>query len=132
MIFSILLVLFIVVPIVELGLLLEVGKHLGVIGTVLLVVVTGTVGATLARWQGLHLLGQIHRDLSTGILPAPRLVDGVMILAAGLMLITPGLLTDAVGFLLLIPPLRSWLKGQIREALRRRFDRGVIEVHYRD
>ncbi len=130
MLFSALLTLFIVVPIIELALLLRVGQYLGLAGTVLLVVLTGVAGATLARWQGIHLLGRIHRDLANDVVPAPRLVDGVMILAAGLLLITPGLLTDAVGFLLLVPAFRAWLKKYLREQLRRRFDQDVIEIHY--
>ena len=130
MIFSTLLVLFIVLPIIELALLLEVGQALGIAGTILLVVSTGVVGAALARLEGLKLVFDIRSDMHAGRMPAPRLVDGLLILTAGLLLITPGLLTDATGFLLLIPSFRAVLKKIVGELIRKKINKGVVEVDY--
>jgi UPF0716 protein FxsA len=131
MIFSILLVLFIALPLIELVLLLEVGSMLGPLPTIGLVVLTGVIGATLARWQGLSLLLQLRRDLNEGRMPAPLLLDGVMIIVAGALLVTPGLLTDTFGFLLLVPPFRRILKAYVRARIERRFTgREVIDVSY--
>ena len=130
MIFSTLLVLFIALPIIELALLLQVGKALGLLGTVALVVFTGVVGAFLARLEGLKLLFDIRNDMNMGRMPAPRLVDGLMILIAGAFLITPGLITDTAGFLLLVPVFRNCLKKAVSEIMRKKINKGVIEVDY--
>jgi UPF0716 protein FxsA len=128
MIFTILLVLFIVVPLAELALLLEAGKVLGLWGTLTLVVLTGVLGAALARMEGFKLLFDIRNDMSMGRMPTPRLVDGMLILSAGILLVTPGLLTDSAGFLLLIPPFRNYLKRVVGGVLRKKISKGVIEV----
>ena len=122
MIFSTLLVLFIAMPILELMVLLRVLTAAGWVNTLGLVVFTGVLGAALARAQGLIVVAQIQRDMAEGRMPAPRLMDGVMILIAGVLLITPGLITDSVGFMLLIPAIRSairaWMRSKIEEKLR--------------
>ncbi|MFQ5896472.1 MAG: FxsA family protein [Nitrospinota bacterium] len=110
--------LFTAVPLLELALLIEVGSRIGVVATLALVIFTGALGAALARAQGFAVLRRIQMELAEGRSPASSLVDGALILAAGLLLITPGLLTDALGFALLLPPFRAWIKGQ----LRRRFE----------
>ena len=119
--FARLLLLFTVVPLVELYLLIEVGSVIGGLNTILLVLGTGALGAFLARLEGLRTLGQIQRNLNQGIVPAEEMVDGVIILVAGLLLMTPGILTDACGFLMLIPTTRNTFKRW----LRRRFDRAT-------
>lgn len=123
--FARLLLLFTAVPLVELYLLIEVGSVLGGFQTILLVLGTGVLGAFLARMEGLRTLGQIHRNLNRGVVPAEEMVDGVIILAAGLLLVTPGILTDACGFLMLVPAARTAFKRW----LRRRFDRAAANVH---
>lgn len=120
-----LLLLFTVIPLVELYLLLHVGAVIGAGTTILLVLGTGALGAYLARQEGLRTLGQIRHNLNQGILPAEEMLDGVIILAAGLLLITPGILTDVCGFLMLVPASRNAFKRW----LRRRFDRAVTTVH---
>ncbi len=126
--FARLLLLFTVVPLVELYLLIEVGSVIGALNTILLVLGTGALGAFLARLEGLRTLGQIQRNLNQGIVPAEEMVDGVIILAAGLLLITPGILTDACGFLMLVPTTRNAFKRW----LRRRFDRATatVRIHH--
>ncbi len=123
--FARLLLLFTVVPLIELYLLIEVGTVIGAPSTILLVLGTGALGAILARLEGLRTLRQIQRNLAQGIVPAEEMLDGVIILAAGLLLITPGILTDAFGFLLLVPVTRNAFKRR----LRRRFDRTTVRIH---
>jgi len=101
-----LLLLFTVIPIIELMLLFRIGARIGPLPTVALVLVTGIVGAWLARLEGLRTLRKIHEQLSQGSMPGEALVHGAMILVAASLLVTPGMLTDAFGFFLLIPPVR--------------------------
>jgi len=118
-----LLLLFIAVPAVELALLVELGSRIGTLATLAIIVATGGLGAALARHQGLRTLRAIQDDLARGELPAGSLVDGLIILVAGALLITPGILTDAVGFLCLVPRVRDIAKRM----LQRRFERAVRE-----
>ena len=106
-----LLPLFIVVPLVELALLVQLGKLTGLLPTIALVAVTGAVGAMLARHQGLQVFRAIMESLSVGRLPANELIEGLCILVAAALLVTPGLLTDVVGFSLLTPAFRKRLGG---------------------
>ena len=112
-----LLLLFTLVPLIELYVLLRIGSRLGVAPTILLVVVTGVVGAQLARREGVRTLRQIQAQLQRGVVPTEGLVDGALILAAGLLLVTPGVLTDAVGFGLLFPLTRAALRQYVRRRL---------------
>ena len=122
-----LLVLFIVVPAVELALLIEIGRRVGTLATLGLIVVTGILGAALARHQGLGVLRRVQAELAAGRVPAGSLLDGVFILFAGALLMTPGILTDAVGFLCLVPGVRTLIKRE----LWRRFERAVREDRIR-
>ena len=118
-----LLILFIVVPVVELVLLIEIGQRVGTVATIGLIMGTGIAGASLARQQGISTLARLRKDLDTGQLPAEPIVDGGLILLAAAVLITPGVLTDLVGFLCLVPACRRVLK----RFLKRRFERAVQE-----
>ena len=102
--------LFTVVPLVELALLIWIGGQTVWWLPIAMVVLTGIAGAVLARWQGLRALQRIQDDLQAGRMPADAVVDGVLILVAGILLVTPGVITDIVGVALLIPPLRSLMK----------------------
>ncbi len=117
------LLLFVVLPAVELALLIEIGGRIGTATTLGLIVVTGMVGAALARSQGLRVVADTQQRLAAGELPADALVDGVLILVAGALLVTPGVLTDAFGFLCLVPAFRRVVKRE----LQRRFERAVRE-----
>ena len=116
-----LLLLFILVPVAELALLIELGKRIGLPATLALIVFTGALGAYLARRQGLGVLAKIRSEMAEGRLPTGQLVDGALILVAGAVLMTPGVLTDAFGFLCLFPPARRRLKSY----LSRRFERAI-------
>ena len=117
------LLLFIAVPVVELVLLIEIGQRVGTLATVGLIIGTGIVGASLARQQGMSTLARLQKDLGEGRLPAEPIIDGGLILVAAAVLITPGVLTDLVGFLCLVPACRRLLKRY----LKRRFERAVRE-----
>ena len=121
-----LILLFTVVPIVELGILIKIGTYIGVFNTILIVVLTGILGATLAKIQGLKTLHHIRDKLAMGILPAGHILDGFLILAAGILLLTPGLITDAVGLLVLIPFTRKIFKTWCRRKFKKMID--VVEV----
>ncbi len=116
-----LVLVFTIVPIVELFLLVKIGGAVGLAPTLLLVVGTGALGAWLTRIQGLRVLREIRTDMEEGVMPAAALLDGALIAAAGLLLLTPGLLTDACGFLLLVPAIRARIRRALGNAIRRRF-----------
>ena len=104
-----LLVLFLVVPIAEIWVLIEVGSVVGAVATIGLVVLTAVVGAALMRAQGLATLFRARAAMAKGEVPALELLEGAVILIAGALLLTPGFITDAAGFACLIPPFRRRL-----------------------
>jgi len=112
---------FIVLPLLELYILLRIGEAVGFLPTVGLVIFTGVLGAWLAQHEGLRTAGAIREELDAGHIPTDRLMDAALILAAGILLLTPGILTDITGFLLLAPPVRAPIRRWIKEALRKRF-----------
>ncbi len=98
--------LFTLMPLLELWLLFQLSGMFGFWTTITVVLLTGMVGAVLAKMQGLHTLFRIQNEMRAGKLPAKAMGDGVMILVAGVLLITPGVITDVVGLSLLLPPVR--------------------------
>jgi len=119
--FAKLLLLFIITPLVELVVLLEVGERIGVMNTIMVVIITGVIGAYLTRMQGFSILLQIRRQLQNGQFPGDPLIEGVIILVGGLALLTPGFITDALGFLCLIPPSRIFFREMVKKELSKRF-----------
>ena len=120
-----LIILFCVVPFVELALLMYVAENvLGTWATLGLIVVTGVVGASLARYQGFSTLRKIQQQLSGGQMPTNSLADAGMILVAGAFLLTPGILTDAFGFSLLIPLCRQFYRRVVAAWMKRN-----VQVH---
>lgn len=105
-VFAILLLLLLTVPMIEIYVLIEVGRAIGSVSTVILVVLTAVAGAWLLRWQGLVTLARVRSALERGEIPALELVEGLLLLVTGALLLTPGFVTDVVGFAVLIPPLR--------------------------
>jgi UPF0716 protein FxsA len=114
--------LFIALPLVELALLFWIARHTGGMVAFGLVIVTGLAGATLARHQGLRCWREVQTRLERGEVPADDLLEGLMILLAAAVLVTPGVITDAVGFALLVPPLRR----KIRAYLARRIQARIV------
>lgn len=102
-----LMLLFTLVPLIELALLIKLGQLTNLLTTVAIVVLTGAIGAYLARREGVKTWSRIQQNLAAGASPAVELVNALLILIAGAVLITPGLLTDLVGFALLVPAVRN-------------------------
>jgi len=126
-----LLFLFTLVPVVELALLIEVGSYFGVLPTVVLVVGTGAAGAALARWQGMQALGRLQGALRQGTFPGEEIFNGVLILAGGLLLLTPGLVTDLIGFAALVPGSRNLIKAYLKRVVGQRMKTGDMYANYK-
>lgn len=101
--------IFIVIPLIEIGMFIVVGDEIGVAWTLILCVITALLGGTLVRYQGLHTLVSARTRLDAGALPVDALFDGLCIIIAGALLLTPGFVTDTVGFALLVPYFRRLL-----------------------
>lgn len=112
-----LIALFVITPLIELALLIWVGTWIGFWPTMAIVLATGALGAMLARGQGARVLQEIRADLATGRMPASHLLDGVLILVGGILLITPGVLSDVAGIALLVPATRTRLKRALKRRL---------------
>lgn len=107
----IVLVALIVVPLVEIAVFIKVGGIIGLGPTLVVVIATAILGTALLRHQGLSTLARARESLARNEMPVAEVFDGVCLLAAGLVLLTPGFVTDAIGGLLFIPPIRRWLGG---------------------
>ncbi len=121
-------ILFTVIPIIEVYLIIKTGQTIGPLPTVLLLLAISSAGAWLVRDQGFSTLRGIQEELAQGRLPAARLMDGAMILAGGVLLLTPGFFTDLLGLFFLIPLTRSQIKRLIGDWLRSRLDKGTIVI----
>jgi len=104
---------FLVVPIIEIYLLIQVGSLIGAIPTILLVIATAVIGAYLLRQQGLSTLSRFQSNLAAGVMPAKEMLEGIILLVGGVMLMTPGFVTDTMGFLCLLPFSRRFLVEQM-------------------
>jgi len=120
-----LLAAFIVVPIIEIGLFIEIGGRMGVWNTIALVVLTAMIGTWLLRAQGLATLRRAQESAARNIFPVAELFDGLCLLVAGVLLLTPGFLTDTLGFLLIVPPLRRLARDRLWRLISRRGGGGV-------
>lgn len=123
-----LLLLFTLVPIVELALLVWLGGQIGFWPTVGLIAATAVIGSTLAHREGLSALARFRARMASGEMPSDELTDGILILISGAFLLTPGVLTDAVGFLGLLPPTRALIKRAVSKRLRRSLLGGSVSV----
>lgn len=121
-----LLIVFTLVPIIELYVLLEAGRQIGFVPTVTMIFLTGIAGAYLARSQGFNLINRIQMDLNQGRIPAEEMMDGAMILAGGLLLLTPGFCTDLFGFCLLTPVTRKFFKTWLKKWLDIKIQQGKV------
>lgn len=120
-----LLAAFILIPLIELFLLLKVAQHTSVGTTIFIVILTGVIGSMLARREGAMAWFRFHAAVAEGRMPSREIQDGLMIVFAGALLLTPGLLTDALGFALLLPIGREIIRAWVVNRYLRRFD---IEV----
>ena len=108
--------------------IVQVAHAIGVLETLALLIVVSFVGAWLVRYAGFSTLARIRRQLTAGRMPTKELVDGALLLGAGALLIAPGFITDAVGLLLLLPPVRIPLRTLLIRRYRRRAERGDLRV----
>ncbi|RNB70078.1 FxsA family protein [Brevibacillus panacihumi] len=129
--FRILIVLFIVVPAIELWGLIAVGKVIGGWTTVALVILTGVVGAWLAKQQGLQVFRLVQLQLSRGQMPTETLIDGFLVLAGGILLMAPGFVSDVIGLILLIPYTRMIVRHLLKLWLWRLVSSGRIQLFFR-
>lgn len=113
-----LVLLFVGLPLVEMMILVKLGQEIGFWPTIFLVIATGVAGAALARAQGLWVWIQIQQELQMGKIPGDKLVDGLLILIGGIVLLTPGLLTDLFGLALLVPFTRDMIKRWLQQKLK--------------
>ncbi len=133
-----LLIALIATPILELYLLIEIGSIIGAPWTIVAVIATAVIGATLIRRQGMGVLAEAQASMTRKELPLKQLFDGFFLLVAGAMLLTPGFVTDTIGFMLLVPPLRAligwriWQWMQARGSIRFNVDASTVEGNYRD
>lgn len=108
---------FTLIPFFEIYLLIKIGYYLGAFNTVVVVIVTGFLGAYLARHEGIRTMTRVRESLQRGELPADEMLDAVLIFIAGIVLLTPGFITDLAGVAILVPNTRSWLKRWLRRKL---------------
>ena len=128
-----LILLFTITPLLEFYILIKVGTVLGAGNTILIVLLTGIAGGVLAQAQGLRVIQQVTSDLGQGIFPAGPLWNGLFVLIGAVFLITPGLLTDLVGFLCIIPFTRGPLKKMAKHYVARKLEqKGVIHIRWGD
>ena len=107
--FPLLAILFLSLPLIEIYFMIQIGSVIGAGWTVLAIISTAVLGAALIRRQGFGVYMRMNSSLEKGDIPAMEMLEGLALLVSGLMLLTPGFITDATGFLLLVPPLRQWL-----------------------
>lgn len=110
-------ILLVLMPVVEIALLIEIGSIIGTLETILLIVITAVLGTFLLRRQGTSVLQRTQQSLNAGEMPVSEVFEGVCLLGAGVLLLTPGFVTDGVGFLLLIPSMRLMLGRWLLERL---------------
>ena len=122
---------FTIVPVLEIYLLIKVGTLIGALQTVMIVIATGFIGASLARAQGLQTMMKVRESLNRGELPAEGLMDAFLIFFAGIVLLTPGFITDIAGLLMLYPPTRFLFKKWLRKKFDAWVRRHQVDVHFR-
>jgi UPF0716 protein FxsA len=125
-----LVLLFLLTPAVELGLLIQVDQLIGFGPTIGLIILTGIAGSYLARREGLQTWRRLNERLNAGDLPGRELMDGVIILVAGALLVTPGVLTDVLGFLGLLPPSRALIRRALVRRFKSKMKDGSMQVQF--
>ena len=123
-----LLMLFTIVPVVELYILVKVGQEIGTMNTVALIIITGIAGASFAKSQGAQIISKIRSALNQGQMPGKELLQGAMILSGGILLLTPGFLTDLLGLSMLIPFTRKLYADMTLAYFKKKFQTG--QWHY--
>ena len=121
---------FTIIPVLELFILIEVGSYLGALNTIMVVIVTGFVGAYLARLQGFQTMNRVRESLNRGEMPTEGLIDALLILLAGIVLLTPGFLTDIAGLLILLPQTRARFKVWLMWKLENWINNNRVDIQF--
>jgi len=121
---------FTLIPVAEIYLIIKLGAFLGAFNTVAIIIITGFAGAALARMQGLQTMLRVRHSLQQGIVPAEEMVDALLIFVAGIVLLTPGFITDIAGLLLLFPPSRFHIKRFLRRKFELWSKNGTIQYRH--
>jgi len=124
----VLLFLFVVMPLLELAAFVLVGQAIGFLNAIGVLLLISIVGVLIVRHQGIGIYRRVRLQLREGIVPAAELVDGLLILIAGLLLIIPGYISDAVGLALLLPPVREFVRGRLQKRFSVRVANRVVKV----
>lgn len=124
------LLIFILVPLIELYFLLEISQFIGVFTTVLVIVFTGAAGVSIAKRQGYQVVNNIRSTLNAGKMPTDDLISALLILIGGVTLLTPGFLTDITGFLLILPGSRDLIGSVVKKYFLKYVKENKVEVHY--
>ncbi|MEQ8746398.1 FxsA family protein [Pyruvatibacter sp.] len=124
--FFYLLLAFVGIPLIEIALFIEIGGAIGTVATIAIVIATAVLGASLLRQQGMSTARMAQTKLSRGEMPVEQAFDGMFLVFAGGLLLTPGFMTDAIGFSLFVPQIRGWLRGRLISAAKKR---GAFEVY---
>lgn len=125
-----LLLIFIVVPLIELYFLFEVSQFIGVFTTVMIIIFTGAVGVSIAKRQGYQVINNIRSDLNSAKMPTDDLISALLILIGGVTLLTPGFLTDITGFLLILPGSRDLIAALVKKYFLKYVKDNKVEVYY--
>jgi len=125
---------FTLVPFIEIYLLIKIGAQVGAFNTILIVILTGLLGASLARLEGIKTMTKVRESMNRGELPAEEMLDAMLIFVAGVVLLTPGFITDLTGLALLVPQARFWFKRWLRkkfdEWLKKTNGRGGMSIRF--
>lgn len=123
-----LILLLILIPAGEIGVLLLSGEIIGIVPTILMIIFTGIVGAYLAKKQGLETIRRAQEQLNRGMIPGEALLDGICILVGGVLLLSPGFITDVFGIVLLAPPTRKYVKKLLTKTLTKWLNNGNVTI----
>ncbi|WZL72097.1 FxsA family protein [Clostridiaceae bacterium 35-E11] len=126
-----LILLFTVTPVVELALLFQLNNYIGLGYTLGIVLFTGIFGAYLAKSQGRQILSRIKYEMQEGRMPGEELINGLCVLLGGAMLLTPGIITDTFGFVLVIPITREAVKLYLKEKFRKMIESGNVNIFFK-
>ncbi len=120
--------IFAVIPVIELALLIKIGSVIGTLNTIIIVILTAVVGAYMVKLEGIAVMYRIQENMQQGTFPAEELINGMMILMAGVLLLTPGFFTDVVGFLMVFPVSRSVIKRIAGRYIKKRMSSTDVQI----
>jgi len=123
-------ILFTLVPVIELWLLMRVGSVIGFFPTIGIVLLTGVVGAWMARIQGLSVISELNTSVAQGKVPGKELVNAVLVFVGGALLLTPGFVTDILGFLMIMPGTRDAISAFLMNYFSKKVQKGDIRFSY--